>query len=62
MRYPGWAQLLKRTRVDGTPHADGTFGPYLQSAVVNHLNGSSVVMVVESTFTSPVSRSGSGCC
>ena len=47
VRYPGWAQLLKRTRVDGTPHADGTFGPYLQSAVVNHLNGSSGVIVVE---------------
>ena len=47
VRYPGWAQLLKRTRADGTPHADGTFGPYLQSAAANHLNGSSAVMVVE---------------
>ena len=47
VRYPGWAQLLKRTRADGTPHADGTFGPYITSAPANPLNGSAAVLVVE---------------
>jgi hypothetical protein len=38
-RYPAWAQLTKKTRPDGTPSAEGSFGPYLQSPPVNPLNG-----------------------
>jgi competence protein ComGC len=48
LAHPGWAQLTKRTRADGTPDRQGEFGPYLQSAVSNPLNGSSQVYVVKS--------------
>jgi hypothetical protein len=38
-KYPEWAQLTRRTRADGTPATDGTFGPYIMSAPANPLNG-----------------------
>jgi hypothetical protein len=47
VRHPGWAQLLKATRADGTPDPKGKFGPYLQGPQTNPLNGSAAVMVVE---------------
>jgi len=37
-KYPAWAQLTGRTRVDGTPDPRGQFGPYLTAPPVNPLN------------------------
>ena len=46
-KYPAWEQLTSKTRADGTPDANGEFGPYLFQAPVNPANGSSEVEVVK---------------
>jgi hypothetical protein len=38
-KYPAWHQFTQKTRADGTPAADGEFGPYLLAAPVNPING-----------------------
>jgi hypothetical protein len=61
LAYPGWVQLTKRTRADGTPDRQAEFGPYLRSTVSNPLNGSSLVYVVKSIPTGGTSlHAGSG--
>jgi hypothetical protein len=47
VKHPGWVQLYKKTRRDGTPSDKGEFGPYLHDKLPNPLNGSSAVMVVD---------------
>jgi hypothetical protein len=47
VKYPGWLQLYKKTRHDGTVDPAGKFGPYLLDKCPNPLNGSSAVMVVD---------------
>jgi general secretion pathway protein G len=41
--HPQWGQLTRRTRVDGTPATDGSFGPYIMAAPTNPLNGFATV-------------------
>jgi hypothetical protein len=45
-KYPAWEQLTSKTKVDGTPDANGEYGPYLFQAPVNPANRSSDVEVV----------------
>jgi general secretion pathway protein G len=45
-KYAAWHQLTRKTRADGTPAADGQFGPYLQRAPVNPLNNSASIGLV----------------
>ena len=42
----GWAQLLRPTRADGRVADDGEYGPYIQRAPVNPLNGLAGLHVV----------------
>lgn len=44
--YPRWEQLLQRTDEEGVPTPNGRYGPYLQSAPANALNGYSGVEVL----------------
>ena len=45
-KYPRWEQLTQKTSEQGVPDAKGKFGPYLQAAPSNPLNGSSAVEVI----------------
>ena len=56
-KHPAWGQLTKKTRPDGTPSPDGSFGPYLQSPPVNPVNGfASIGLMKKAPTPGPVTR------
>jgi len=59
---PAWDQLVNRTNKDGTTGTDPAnfpFGPYLQGAPVNSLNGYTGLTTVSADVTAGASVSGS---
>ena len=46
-----WAEMLIKTNPDQTTTGTPLFGPYLQGAPINTLNGSSLVLVVSADVT-----------